>query len=220
MSPLSLERIRQSMTCTACAGVFWLAACAGTAPVNPDQEQSADSPRQASKAEQAATTPLNDLNLMRERIPQVLLRAQADPYGVPVDSSCQSLKGDIVALDAALPADVDVQGAVQRDGVLVFTPEDAVVYAIQGAVGGIIPFRSWVRKLSGAERRSKALAQALASGMARRSYLKGYARSMGCSWPQPLPEAACPPLSTADGCPAPATPAPALPPSSGDQPVR
>ncbi len=220
MSPFSLERIRQSMTCTVCAGVLWLAACAGTAPANPDQDPVADAPKQASKVEQAATTPLNDLNLMRERIPQVLLRAQADPYGVPADPSCQSLKGDIVALDAALPADVDVQGAVQRDGGLVFTPEDAVVYAIQGAVGGIIPFRSWVRKLTGAERRSKALALALASGMARRSYLKGYARSMECSWPQPLPQAVCEPLSTADACPAPATPDPALPPSSGDLPVR
>ena len=47
-------------------------------------------------------------------------------------------------------------------------------------VDGVIPLRSWVRKLSGAERHSKAVAAAIAAGTMRRPYLKGWARAAGC----------------------------------------
>jgi len=41
----------------------------------------------------------------------------------------------------------------------------------------LIPYRSWVRKLSGAERASKAVAAAISAGMVRRGFLKGMLQS-------------------------------------------
>jgi hypothetical protein len=45
---------------------------------------------------------------------------------------------------------------------------------------GLIPFRGWVRKLSGAERHSRLVAEAVAAGMTRRAYLKGLGQAQGC----------------------------------------
>jgi hypothetical protein len=43
-----------------------------------------------------------------------------------------------------------------------------------------VPFRGWVRKLSGAERYSRQVAAAIAAGAARRAFLKGLAQGKGC----------------------------------------
>ncbi|MBY0491557.1 MAG: hypothetical protein K2R93_17095, partial [Gemmatimonadaceae bacterium] len=55
-----------------------------------------------------------------------------------------------------------------------------VTSTVNTVVDGVIPFRSWVRKLSGAERHSKAVTAAIAAGTMRRPYLKGWARAQGC----------------------------------------
>jgi hypothetical protein len=44
----------------------------------------------------------------------------------------------------------------------------------------IIPYRGWVRKLSGAERHAKKVDQAYQAGKLRRAYLKGLGLVMGC----------------------------------------
>jgi hypothetical protein len=46
-----------------------------------------------------------------------------------------------------------------------------------------VPFRGWVRKLSGAERYSKEVAAAIAAGTVRRAYLKGLGEAKGCAAP-------------------------------------
>jgi hypothetical protein len=43
--------------------------------------------------------------------------------------------------------------------------------------------RSCIRKLSGAERRDRKVQEAIASGIARRSYLKGVGQARGCKPP-------------------------------------
>ena len=48
------------------------------------------------------------------------------------------------------------------------------------AAGGIVPFRGWVRKLSGAERHARDVAAAIGAGAVRRAFLKGIAGQRGC----------------------------------------
>lgn len=162
------------------------------------------------RVEQAATAPLNDLNLVKTSIPPVLAQAHKAPYEIPKDVSCPALTVLISELELVLPPDVDAQAAEEKS-----LAEDAAVAVVQGAVGGIIPFRSWVRRLTGAERRSKAVAAAVSAGAARRAFLKGYAVARSCELPKPV-VAACKPVSGSDECPTPAAPPPATPTSFGD----
>jgi hypothetical protein len=137
---------------------------------------------------QTATQPLTDLNLIQAKIPPVLNQAQQGPYAPPAELSCAALQTEILALDAALGPDIDATAAPGVDPGLV---GQAVSYVGQKAMGtvtstvntvvdGVIPFRSWVRKLSGAERHSKAVAAAIAAGTMRRPLLKGWAHALGC----------------------------------------
>ena len=132
------------------------------------------------KAAATAATPLSDLNLVNAPIPDVLAAAQGAPYRLPDDLSCAALKADIAALDAVLGADLDTPptdnnpSLIERGGGLVAS-------AAQRSVEGAIPFRGWVRKLSGAERYSKQVAAAIAAGTVRRAFLKGIAQAQRCS---------------------------------------
>lgn len=47
----------------------------------------------------------------------------------------------------------------------------------------MIPFRGWVRKLTGAERYSRKVSAAIAAGAIRRAYLKGLGQAAGCAAP-------------------------------------
>ena len=54
---------------------------------------------------------------------------------------------------------------------------------MRGAAADVIPFRGWVRRLTGAERYSREVAAAIAAGTIRRAYLKGLGAAAGCSAP-------------------------------------
>lgn len=161
-----------------------LSACASK-PVATGEAPDAASKRQAQISD-AATTPLSDLNLVRAEIPPVLVAAQRSPYAPPLDRACPALAADVQALDAVLGPDLDTPptpnnpGLVERGGNAL---GNAAVGALRGAAEGVVPFRGWVRKLSGAERYSKDVAAAIAAGTIRRAYLKGVALSSGCPAP-------------------------------------
>jgi hypothetical protein len=55
---------------------------------------------------------------------------------------------------------------------------------VQRTAEGLIPFRSWVRKLSGAEKHAKQVSACVAAGTARRAFLKGLATSQHCTLPE------------------------------------
>ena len=90
------------------------------------------------------------------------------------------------ALDAVLGADLDAPprsddpGLVERGGTAV---GDAAVGAFRRTAEDVVPFRGWVRKLSGAERYSKEVAAAIAAGTIRRGFLKGLGQAAGCTAP-------------------------------------
>jgi hypothetical protein len=127
----------------------------------------------------AVATPLNDLNLVSAPIPDTLARAQRAPYGAPSDSSCAGLAAEVHALDADLGPDLDVPASDSNPS-LIERGGSAVVGAVQKTAEGVIPFRGWVRKLTGAERYSRQVAAAIAAGTVRRAYLKGMAQAKGC----------------------------------------
>jgi hypothetical protein len=128
---------------------------------------------------QAATTPLSDLNVVRAEIPPVLVAAQKAPYAVPGDKSCAAIGAEVQALDAALGADLDTPATHANPSLIERSASDA----LRRTAEGVIPFRGWVRKLSGAERYSREVAAAIAAGTIRRAYLKGLGGNAGCDAP-------------------------------------
>ena len=146
----------------------------------------ASQPGADTKLAQAAVTPLSDLNLVRGQIPPVLSAAQKDPYAVPTDASCAALASDIQSLDAVLGADLDTPATAANPSLIergAGATGDAVVGVVRNTTEGVIPFRGWVRKLTGAERYAREVAAAIAAGTIRRAYLKGLGQSAGCQAP-------------------------------------
>jgi len=133
----------------------------------------------------AATMPLTDLNVAQEDIPAILLAAREHPYQVPVSQNCVAISLEIRELDEVLGADLDAPvspadpSVMRRASSLV---QDQAVGALQRTAEGLIPFRGWVRKLSGAERHSKQVSACIAAGSVRRAFLKGFAASEHCAW--------------------------------------
>ncbi|MES2125684.1 MAG: hypothetical protein V4463_00285 [Pseudomonadota bacterium] len=125
-----------------------------------------------------ASTPLSDLNLVRTELPPILLEARLHPYALPADTSCAGLLGEIVAFDIVLGPDIDAPGGPENAGAMM---GDALVSAVTGAAGALLPFHSWFRRLSGAEQHARDVAAAIGAGVARRAYLKGYSARHSCA---------------------------------------
>jgi hypothetical protein len=135
------------------------------------------------KLSTAATTPLSDLNLVRAPIPAVLQEAQRAPYAMPVDQSCVAVVSAIRALDEVLGADLDAVPTASNPSLLErggSEADDAAMSLVQSTAEGVVPFRGWVRKLTGAERYSKHVAAAIAAGGVRRAFLKGLNAAHNC----------------------------------------
>ena len=140
------------------------------------------------------TAPLNDLNLVRVEIPPVLLAAQKAPYAVPEPGDCVALTVQISALDAVLEPDLDqplkadVRSTTERGS---DAAGDAAFDALRRTAEGVVPFRGWMRKLSGAESHARSVTQAVVAGNVRRAFLKGMGQALNCPVPaKPLQPAA------------------------------
>ncbi|THD58161.1 MAG: hypothetical protein E8A49_20345 [Phenylobacterium sp.] len=127
-----------------------------------------------------AESPLRDLNVLRTKIPPVLLQAMSDPYDRPGSGSCAELLERLKPLNEALGDDIDQ--AAKEDGMVKKSKTTALTLA-SGAASDMIPFRSWLRKLSGAEQHDKFVTAAITAGDVRRAYLKGLGESEGCAPP-------------------------------------
>jgi hypothetical protein len=130
-----------------------------------------------------ATSPLSDVNLVRAKIPPVLAQARIQPYAVPEDQTCEALAADVRTLDEVLGPDVDAPDS-ESDAGSIARGSSAVgheaVGALQGVAEDFVPFRHWVRKLSGAEHYSKKVAAAIVAGSVRRGFLKGIMIARDC----------------------------------------
>jgi len=120
----------------------------------------------------AVSAPLRDVNVLRTKIPPILLEAMADPYQRPNPNTCAGISAAVLPLNGALGAD-DIMERGQR----------TALGAVATLSSGMIPFRGWVRQLSGAERHDSLVQAAILSGAVRRAYLKGLGESKGCKPP-------------------------------------
>jgi hypothetical protein len=134
----------------------------------------------------AATAPLEDLNLKQLGVPEALARARSAPYDVVGLDRCEAIAEEIGRLDGALGRDLDeapppdtrTQG--QRIGGAV---KDVGVAGVRTETQGVLPFRGWIRKLTGAEAAQKKRDAAIQAGRIRRGYLKGVGMRMNCAPP-------------------------------------
>ncbi|WP_071961200.1 hypothetical protein [Aurantiacibacter gangjinensis] len=125
-------------------------------------------------------TPLSDLNLARDPIPEILVWANENTYRSEGMEDCANIRSGIADLDAVLGDDLDAAG-----------PEERRLRAgnvAQRVVGSFIPFRGIIREISGANSHEYRFRQAIAAGMMRRAYLKGLGEARGCDYPaRPMP---------------------------------
>jgi hypothetical protein len=173
--------MRYAIILSCCAAAFVLSACV-TAPDNgsPKVQTTAEANRSGVKG--AAESPLRDLNVLRTKIPQVLLQAMADPYDRPGSGRCPDLVSRLKPLDEALGEDLDVIPKDNEEGMMAKGKITALTLA-SGAASDVIPFRGWIRKLSGAERHDHYVQAAITAGAVRRAYLKGLGEATGCAPP-------------------------------------
>ena len=131
-----------------------------------------------------AKVPLNDLNIGNAPIPEILVAALKAPYVEPPDSTCPSLSSQVQALDAVLGPDLDTVAPEKISGFLGLggtTISEVVTSGWRQTVEELLPFRDFVRTLSGAERHSAQVAAATAAGTVRRAFLKGMALARACA---------------------------------------
>ncbi|MDP3405921.1 MAG: hypothetical protein Q8S03_14605 [Brevundimonas sp.] len=125
----------------------------------------------------AATAPLDDLNLRRQAVPEILISARRAPYAIEGLGQCRAVLASIAALDDALGPDVDQPEPDTGTG------DQAASMAldmVRDTATDFIPLRSWVRRLSGATAHDRSVQAAIRAGLVRRGFLKGIARERGC----------------------------------------
>jgi len=134
------------------------------------------------RAKDAAAQPLEDINVEKREIPEVLKKILDDPYSTSGIKSCAQIAGAVGALDEALGPDVDADEETKRKTV------DKVVDVGGSVLTSFIPFRGIVREVSGANSARRKYQEAVYAGVARRSFLKGLGQAKGCKPPAaPLP---------------------------------
>jgi len=135
----------------------------------------------------AVKAPLRDLNLTNDDVPPVLIRAYAKPYDTRGLESCQVILDQVSALDLALGPDIDIpRGATAQEDMFSKgrgMAGDAALDAVRSATTGVIPVRSWVRRLSGANRAEQEAKAIILAGSIRRGFLKAMGVQQHCDWP-------------------------------------
>lgn len=130
----------------------------------------------------AMTAPLRDLNAVRTQIPMVLRVAAQDPYARPRPATCGGILAAVRDLNDALGADLD-EPASPDQADLTERGQELAIDALGSAARGVIPLRSWVRRLTGANEHDREVAAAITAGQVRRAYLKGLGETRGCNPP-------------------------------------
>ncbi|MBL8549122.1 MAG: hypothetical protein JNJ73_03990 [Hyphomonadaceae bacterium] len=136
----------------------------------------------------AATTPLRDVGLIRPEIPNVLNDMTYPYLTTSLAGGCPNILYEIGQLDAVLgPEDYqpEVRRAMRERGM--DAAASGAVNAAEDTAGDIVPFRGWVRRLSGATRAEREFAQAIEIGQMRRAFLRGFGASLGCRYVLPAP---------------------------------
>lgn len=149
--------------------------CVWSSPVLAQNGEKKDSVGEA--AVDAVTQPLSDFNLRSKDIPLILQIAQAAPYDLESIDGCLSLDAEIARLEEVLGPDAD--GPAGKEGLV-----NKGLQLGGNVLGGFIPFRGLIRQISGANAARAKWEAAIYAGVARRSFLKGYAKGVKCPTPE------------------------------------
>ena len=137
-----------------------------------------------------ARTPLEDLNIDAADLPDILVKAALNPYAMAEMTTCNDLVREIALLDNTLGPDYDLP---QEEGSRISAGRIG-----KSLVGSLIPFRSIVREITGANKRKDDYEDAVTAGLVRRGYLKGVGLGRGCSYPARPREEATVPVANRD----------------------
>ena len=181
---------RSVLVAASCAALFSAPAAQADEPAPSNDAGRVRTSDQANREsiQGAAQAPLRDLNVVRTKIPAVLQEAIADPYKRPAiqnrfsrKAQCAQLAELIRPLDNALGADLDTPSKDEDD--LLDKGRGLALGAAASFASDAIPFRGWVRKLTGAEKHDRLVTAAIIAGGVRRGYLKGLGEARGCDPP-------------------------------------
>ncbi|MBA4787352.1 MAG: hypothetical protein H2039_04885 [Brevundimonas sp.] len=163
-------------------GLSGLGACAsvpGLSGVQLNRDQASQGGKTFSEGVgEAATAPLDDLNLRRQEVPEILITARRAPYATAGLQRCSAVIAQIDALDEALGPDVDQPAPATGTG---DQAANAALDMVRDTATDFIPLRSWVRRLSGAAAHDREVQAAIRAGLVRRGFLKGIAHQRRCT---------------------------------------
>jgi len=170
----------------AIAALAFLTLTAGCAsrPEGEDQRRGAND----GSLSHAAATPLRDVGIIRPDVPD-MLRTLNYPYKTDtVARDCPAILVEIGRLDAILGVESYQPGQEQHLAARISGQAgDYAVGAVAGAAADLVPYRSFVRRLSGASAAERRAAAAYAMGETRRSFLRGYGLALNCPGVTPAP---------------------------------
>lgn len=177
MKPTMKPRITRTRVIHLLLLPICMAALAGCATKWERQDPPAtDSAGKREEVGDVMQSPMRDLNLLQEKIPAVLNRAVATPYVAPEPMDCMAIADEIRALDAVLGEDID-NTSLGAD------KENLALRAFASGIHSLMPYRSLLRRISGAEKRERRALEAIAAGSIRRGYLKGRGEAEHCAPP-------------------------------------
>lgn len=171
------------------ASLCLIAACQST---KTETESEASKPSMTERAVEqssdgfgeAATAPLEDLNLKRDKIPE-LLKQIKNPYEIDPDMSCEEIAEAVTALDGVLGRDFDVPPPDKKslDERAADGASTAFLDAVASGASGLIPYRGIVREITGANSHQRKVLKAYDRGSHRRTFLKGIGLMKACPVP-------------------------------------
>lgn len=112
-------------------------------------------------------------------VPEKLLAIQDDPYSMDGMTRCANIIQEVEELNAVLGPDVHERIEKTRD-----QKRGATVGRVASSfAGSIIPFRSLIGEVTGANAERRRYAEAVYAGTVRRGFLKGVGLERGCKAP-------------------------------------
>src|SRR5450432_1746995 len=122
---------------------------------NPDRSGTAN-------VQNAAAAPLHDMNLVRQKIPPILMAALADPYARPAPANCSTISEQVRELTQALGGDFDEPDTPQNPSLT--TRRGVALAVVHGASELLLPFAGFVRTLSGAQKHDELVVEVITAG--------------------------------------------------------
>lgn len=120
---------------------------------------------------------------MKEEIPPILIAIEY-PYKIDGPVYCDRLVREVSALDEVLGMGMDhVSEDLANNEKAAEAATNAATSALEDAATGWLPYRSIVRRLTGATKHERAIRNAYQRGRIRRAFLKGVGGAFQCPYP-------------------------------------